>query len=220
MNQLKKLDYRGFLFNNNKNNKMKHLIFGYGSLVNRESRNRTSFTWKEIVVNLIWYKRWWYFRTEKSKTTSVWIVKSENSTCNWILFEVDDLWLELFDKREFWYKRVELEKEKIVSNNFNIDEIKIWTYVVNDIEYPNVNFPIAQSYIDIIMNGYLDVSESFVIEFIMTTEWWEYHWINDRNNSVFNIQIDNSKINIFNNLLNKFLSKKNNNLNFLLEENY
>ena len=188
---------------------MKHLIFAYGSLVNKESRKKTSSNfWKEIVANLVWYKRWWYFKTEKSKTTSVWIIKSENNSVNWVLFEVDDRWLELFDKRESWYKRIELDKREINLNNYDIWEKIIWTYVVDNIDLPNENFPIVQSYIDIIIKGYLDISESFVNEFIETTYWWEYYWVNDRDDSKFKIQIENSKIDIFDDLIYKNLNKK------------
>ena len=166
---------------------MKHLIFAYGSLVNKESRKKTASSWKEFVTEFIWYKRWWYFKTEKSKTTSVWIIKFENNYVNWVLFEVYDKWLEFFDNREYWYDRIELQKEEFITENFSIVNKKIWTYIVNDIELPNKNYPIVQSYVDIIMKGYLKISKKFAKYFLETTDWWENHWINNRENPVFKI---------------------------------
>ena len=166
---------------------MKHFIFAYGSLVNKDSRNKTSSSWREIIAKLNWYKRWWYFKTEKSNSTSVWIIKRKGSITNWVLFEIDESRLELFDEREFWYKRVELKKEDFDAIDFDTKNSKIWIYIVDKIELPNTDFPIFQSYVDIVINWYLSISKDFVDEFIKTTEWWNNYLINDRKNPVFKV---------------------------------
>jgi len=70
------------------------------------------------------------------------------------------------------------------SGSNDIENIKVWVYVPKVALPANKNYPIAQSYVDIIMRGCLDYSHNFVEHFISTTHGW---WDQPKNNVKFNI---------------------------------
>jgi hypothetical protein len=160
---------------------MKNYLFGYGSLICKASRAITGQSEKAIPARAKGVKRGWYFKAPEG-CTAVTAIYDKNSICNGIIIEVDEKELPKFDIREEGYSRVLIEKENIETlNKENIDG-KVWTYLADEINLPNKKYPIAQSYVDVILTGCLEISEKFAIEFIKTTEAWNYPWINDRDN--------------------------------------
>lgn len=64
---------------------------------------------------------------------------------------------------------------------------QIWIYVVppDRVATPSADFPIVQSYVDIMLGGCLEIEKNFAIaQFaemcVTTTTGWSQHWVNDR----------------------------------------
>ena len=167
---------------------MKELIFVYGSLINTESRDMTCGVSDWIPVVLNWYKRWWYFQNTTLWMSALWIVKDKNSHCNGILLEIEKDKIPLIDRREENYQRVKLSGSKI-ETDINLSGRKIWTYIVKDENIPSRTCPIVQSYVDVVIAWCLIYWSNFTDEFISGTEWWDWEWIDDRENPIYTKQV-------------------------------
>ena len=91
-------------------------------------------------------------------------------------------------------------RDAIFNSKQENETIKIWMYVPEHPQLPNPEFPIAQSYVDIILRGCLSISEEFAKEFIINTRGWhaqelmedesvvalgEYCWVDDREKPIY-----------------------------------
>mmetsp|Transcript_2249 Transcript_2249/g.2696 ORF Transcript_2249/g.2696 Transcript_2249/m.2696 type:complete len:303 (+) Transcript_2249:216-1124(+) len=148
--------------------------------------------------------------------TAMGIERANDKKCCGVLIEVDEVELESFDLREAGYDRVQIDllhiwglnEEKYNDahvvleqackkrgssplNNESIDEIKVWVYLPQTCTLASKNFPICQSYVDIILRGCLDYGIEFVNMFLETTHgWWHvktrdaignhFIWVDDR----------------------------------------
>jgi hypothetical protein len=156
-------------------------IFGYGSLINSTSRAITGITGKGLPVRINGVKRSWFATSLENPMASVGIEADPKSSCNGILFPIAQSELSNFDAREIGYDRAPLSLSQIdfLSNDINIVE-DVWIYFAKQTKYPSQKQPIVQSYIDVIIEGCLEVGLDFTEEFIKTTTGWEYTWIEDR----------------------------------------
>ncbi len=176
---------------------MKNYLFGYGSLINKKSRSATGKTCNAYPVKLLDFRRGWNLIAPTMKMIGLGIFKNEDSVCNGVLIEIDESEIPAFDKREiegsnFNYERVEIAPHKILGIE-QITNGRIWTYIVARRQNPSWNFPIVQSYVDVILMGCLEYGEKFVLEFILGTTGWEHPWINDRNRPRYVRYIDASE---------------------------
>lgn len=178
---------------------MRNYIFGYGSLIEKESRLRTTPN-AEVVFPIILegYKRGWFARTGVSglSTTFLGCVEEKGfHTCG-VIYEVSEDELKSTDKREKGYKRTLINLKSITSlSEHKIENTKVWIYLnsfknnaelINNI--PSIEFPIVQSYVDICINGCIEIENifplakkmKFTADFIKSTEYWNKYWVNDR----------------------------------------
>ena len=179
--------------------KRENYIFGYGSLIENESRMRTTpeaATVYPVIVK--GFKRGWFARTGENSlsTTFLGCIQDEESLVNGVIYKVSEDDLFKIDKREQGYIRKLIDISH-VNFLFNIDDnnVEIWIYT-NEFEnikqlennLPNKNFPIVQSYVDMCINGCLEIEENyekakeiqFTKLFIESTEYWNKFWANDR----------------------------------------
>jgi len=169
-------------------NDFPHFVFGYGSLICSKSRAITAPTVanREIIpVTVKGVERTWAKKSKRGYT-SMGVRFQEGAECVGVLVPVSNKELEQFDEREIGYDRYELQVKDIFSlgfldetwyeNTFLVDcHIKppqIWIYVQRFLLPANSDFPIAQSYLDIILRGCLSISEEFVHEFMKSTKGW------------------------------------------------
>ena len=160
-------------------------IFGYGSLVNAESRAASFESMTSVVAARIsadfGYKRVWNY--QGPGFTALGLEKTNNAmSINGIIYSVKAEDMTVWDQRERNYDRIELPWEFVESVDW-MDlpkKGKLWVYVpkVNNTASPS--HPIIQSYVDICVTGFLDYSEEFAIEFLETTGNWSMYWLNDR----------------------------------------
>jgi hypothetical protein len=80
--------------------------------------------------------------------------------------------------------------------------IQIWVYLPQTHRRPSLRYPIAQTYVDIMLRGCLSISKEFAQEFLQTTKGWHLkddqhnndsdadehivvHWVNDRSRPLY-----------------------------------
>ncbi len=178
----------------------RNFIFGYGSLLEKESRERTTGQVEVYPLSIKGLLRGWWARIPVAGLSTTFlgcIQSSESNAVNGLVFEIRGDGLKKLDKREKGYDRIEVSHSNIKRDYANIltEEDKVWTYVNhthNISEFiqsnePNKDFPIVQSYVDMCVNGCLEVEEQFkiennefLIEFIQKTVNWNKFWVNDR----------------------------------------
>ena len=172
-------------------------VFGYGSLINTTSRNATAGK-STIAIPARISADFGYVRTWNDRVaagfTALGLRKSHNDepagTINGVVFAVDDEELARFDKREQGYVRVEVPPGFIepVSWQRLPEQGRIWIYVPvqpggvpgEGLPEPDADFPLLESYIDIVIEGAMEYGADYARELIETTLDWSPYWLNDR----------------------------------------
>ncbi|MGH7125309.1 MAG: gamma-glutamylcyclotransferase family protein, partial [Stellaceae bacterium] len=168
-------------------------IVGYGSLMQDESRNRTSpQAGPAHPVEVRGYRRGWFSRPEAVgfSTTFLGARADREGHFNAVLYQVDPAELLATDRRELSYCRadVALPDVKPLEKDLSLErKAQIWIYVSKpeSIAPPSARYPIVQSYVDIFVSGCLEQEQRFALaEFaqqcLATTSGWSEHWVNDR----------------------------------------
>lgn len=169
------------------------LIVGYGSLMEDESRARTSpRAGAAHPVEVEGYERGWFERSEGEGpgTTFLGVRPRRGARLNAVAYEVDAAELERTDRRESSYCRaaVPLGALKPLEPAFSAQRVaQAWIYVTEDrrIAVPGPAHPIVQSYVDVFLGGCLEQEERFRLagfarRCISSTAGWSPHWVNDR----------------------------------------
>ena len=153
----------------------KNYLFGYGSLISEDSKRKTGLTGKSFIVKVNDYKRSWNVLIPEEKTVGLGIEKRQGDSCNGVMFKIDEKELLKFDERETNnYERINIPAGQIeFLDNKSIKDGKIWVYLTKNKGEPNKEFPIQQSYIDVILTGCLEISKGFAEEFMRTTSGWK-----------------------------------------------
>jgi gamma-glutamylcyclotransferase (GGCT)/AIG2-like uncharacterized protein YtfP len=187
---------------------MKIYIFGYGSLIQEKSRKITTTELsKAIPVKIKGFVRGWFARTKvySLSTTYLGLLKSDNillegltipQFVNGVIYEVNESELSKLDQREQNYTRTEVSLDNItLYSNTEINNIKVYTYLNNfnntkelKNSIPSKDFPIVQSYVDICMNGCIEIEkeykkakdDNYIRDFVESTLFWSEYWANDR----------------------------------------
>ena len=152
-------------------------VFVYGSLIRERSANGEGKL--NIPTRVAGLKRGWYVPVLEDRNTGLGVILDNNSCCNGVLVNANEEYLSKTDTRETIhdYRRVELPRGSVESQDA-VD--KIWVYVIDNPTLPTLDCPIAQSYLDVVLTGCLEVGEDFAEDFVLTTCGWEASWINDR----------------------------------------
>ena len=145
-------------------------------------------------------ERSWNARTTSGITT-VGIGESQHHFCQGVVVRVDAEQVANFDVREKSYDRVKIPLQQVEQVPFlsktHLDEYdvlfdpleadaSVWTYIPKNPLYSDRDYPICQSYIDIILRGCLTISEEFAASFIETTTGWtEGFWVDDREHPLY-----------------------------------
>lgn len=153
-------------------------IFGYGSLINAESRTRTGHSGEATPVTVTGIQRVWNLVAPQYGLAAVGAVFKPNAKCNGVIVEVEESELPKFDAREEGYNRIRLDNSGITPTSEGI----VWTYVADAPGRPSEECPIVQSYIDVIITACMEYGDDFVKEFIQTTYGWDSPWLDDRLN--------------------------------------
>jgi hypothetical protein len=175
-----------------------NFIVGYGSLINSGSRNSTATApIAAIPVRVkaaFGYIRTWNERSRLNHWTALGLRKprpgERAETINGVLYPVDAADLGKFDKRESGYQRVEVLPSQIETVGWQPLPAAghFWIYVPRAVARgtaatflaPDADYPVVESYVDIVVEGGLEYSPEFAREIIETTDGWSRFWLNDR----------------------------------------
>jgi hypothetical protein len=167
-------------------------IVGYGSLMQDESRKRTSpQAGPAHPVDVSGFRRGWFAKVDPPgfSTTYLGVVPDGQAHLNAVIYQVDAAELAATDQREASYCRVAvpvgaikaLEKDPFAPAG------QIWIYAnkPESIGVPSARLPIVQSYVDIFVGGCFEQEQRFALagfaqQCIATTQHWSAHWVNDR----------------------------------------
>ncbi|MFG2891225.1 gamma-glutamylcyclotransferase family protein [Streptomyces sp. NPDC048248] len=168
-------------------------VFGYGSLIQRESREET---WpkagRAFPVSVNGITRGWYDRVDTVSwgPTYLGAVPDRSSTCNGVIFQVSHGELKAFTDREQGYKltRIPAGDITMLDGRSAPPPGTFWYFGSTSRRYVSREFPIVQSYVDVCVSGCLAVEDEFTAsrtakfaqKFFTSTTDWRTPWINDR----------------------------------------
>jgi hypothetical protein len=168
-------------------------IIGYGSLMQDESRKRTSPQAGEAhPIELEGYRRGWFSRGSSVgfSTTFLGVVQDGASHLNAVIYQVDAAEVVATDQRERSYCRAAVPSSQVkpLGPSFSLaPDAQTWIYVSRgpNVSLPNDKYPIVQSYVDVFVTGCLEQESRFGVagfaqQCIATTSGWSEHWVNDR----------------------------------------
>jgi len=143
-------------------------------------------------VNVAGIQRGWFDQVGGVgfSTTYLGAVPDPNSNCNGVIFKVSQQQLEAFDQREAGYKRERIDQKNItmLDGSKSAPDGDIWFYASTSKHFPSPEYPIVQSYVDICLNGCLEIEATYPLAkkaefaetFLRTSTSWNKYWVNDR----------------------------------------
>ena len=168
-------------------------IFGYGSLVQRQSRMgtwaRAEFASPVIVHGV---SRGWFDQTGGTSWNPTYLgaLLSKDSVCNGVIFPVTAAEFAAYGEREVGYQLTKIGASQItmLDGSQTAPEADIWFYGNTEKRFPSSEHPIVQSYVDVCLDGCLEIEAmyplarqaKFAEQFVRTTSNWQPPWINDR----------------------------------------
>lgn len=168
-------------------------IFGYGSLVQRQSRMGTSagaeFAYPVIVRGV---SRGWFDQTGGPSWNPTYLgaVLEKDSVCNGVIFPVASAEFAAYGEREVGYQLTKIDPSQItmLDGSQTVPEADIWFYGNTEKRFPSSEHPIVQSYVDVCLDGCLEIEAmyplarqaNFAEQFVKITSNWQPPWINDR----------------------------------------
>lgn len=172
---------------------MSDFVFGYGSLIQTESRRlNLAAEAAPLPARLAGWRRSWNVCGPEAGVIGTFLGATEaaGGTINGVLAPVDSHeWPEL-DRREIGYRRVAIDPSSLdfLSADANLlpaDSV-VYLYVAEEPTPPTAAAPILQSYVDICLSGCLEIDaalgtgRAYAEEFLRTTYDWSTSWVNDR----------------------------------------
>jgi hypothetical protein len=168
-------------------------IIGYGSLMEDESRSRTSpKADSPHPVEIKGYRRGWFARAEGAGfgATYLGVLPDRERHLNAVIYQVDATELTATDRREALYCRTSVAMSDIKPLEWEFfpeNRAQTWIYVSKpqSAAAPDSRYPIVQSYVDIFVLGCLEQEQRFGLtgfsqQCLSTTADWSEHWVNDR----------------------------------------
>ena len=128
-------------------------LFVYGSLMNKMSRHKTlGYQVNEYKVKLAkeaGFSCEWCFRSERLKMTALGLCKKEsNCDINGKILKIKMSDFEKLDEREIGYERILIDSKyfKLIDKSKPDYFKRVYTYIVNNPQYENNNYPIKDYY--------------------------------------------------------------------------
>lgn len=170
----------------------KQYIIGYGSLMEDDSRQRTSpLAANAYPIVIKGFRRGWFQKGSDlgTSTTFLGVLPDHKAMLNAVIFSVSKNELLATDIRESGYCRVLVSDTNIsmLKNTLPVPEGQVWIYVTKPeyVKNSSSRFPIVQSYVDLFISGCIEQEQRYNIpgfakQCIETTTDWSSFWVNDR----------------------------------------
>lgn len=156
--------------------------FGYGSLVNRETRPVGEQA-TNVVLN--GWRRVWNHRVSKVDArhpcTSLSIEPAQGAIQG-VLVQIPAHELEMLDQREFGYERMCLNAtEFVLPDGLDVQQIYVYRSLQHNRFLADDEHPVTQSYVDCVMAGYLQrYGDEGLQQLLQSTRGWNRPMRNDR----------------------------------------
>lgn len=179
--------------------------FGYGSLVNRKTL-RTTYV-DVARGELTGFRREWRIRgeTPRGPVCSLTATQDEQAVIQGLLVidRVENL--PKVDEREFRYDRVSIPARDLDLEHF-VEVEEVYVYLAKPVHRGenDARFPIWQSYVDAVMQGYLtEFGEAGLERFVTDTFGWNRNILTDRDapNYARAVQLSERERSLFDSLL-------------------
>ena len=183
-----------------------NFIVGYGSLINSASRDSTAGEPTPAipvrVLGSFGYIRSWNHHSPPASHVGFTALglrkqKPEESgvTINGVLYEAKGDDMTKFDQREAGYVRIEVPISQVEAVGWQrLPETgHLWIYATGtsvaeavqgvadeSSREPDFDYPLLESYIDVVIEGGLEYGADFARELLDTTVGWSRFWLNDR----------------------------------------
>jgi len=151
-------------------------FFGYGSLVNLSTHENEDIA----PATLSGWRRRWSHRVQRNgfKVSSLSVIRSPGSEIAGVTAQVPNGDWDALDRREHGYERLIIPPQELSPSAHNISVYK--SLPEND-HLGNEEFPILQSYLDCVLQGFLHVhGPSSAEAFVASTDGWETPILQDR----------------------------------------
>lgn len=165
-------------------------VISYGSLMQDSSRLRTApHAGAARPVMVKGFQRGWFSRSQSHGlgTTYLGVVSDVTSSVNAVIYQIDVKELAAFDRRERGYCRVAVAPSAVRLLAGERPAGQMWLYEVRPGEAVEADedHPVAQSYVDIFLDGCIEQEERFHLagfstQCVRTTFGWSANWVNDR----------------------------------------
>ncbi|MBX2883989.1 MAG: gamma-glutamylcyclotransferase [Granulosicoccus sp.] len=188
--------------------------FGYGSLVNRDTRPEGE---SAVNASLYGWQRSWSHRVNERPPlpygcTSLTVEPVPHSRdinsakIEGVLVRIAKSDLAELDKRERGYQRLHLSADHFdLPSGHDCDEVVIYRSLPENRQAAGDQYPILQSYIDCVMAGYVSrFGESGLRRMVQTTIGWEGAILNDRLQPLYprHVRIDQAQMAYFDQQIN------------------
>lgn len=166
---------------------MQIAYFGYGSLVNDSTRNINS---RSIPGRLEGFVREWRIRSKDQlqNVCSLTAKPSIDNSIDGVLVFEHSSGLEAVDRREANYDRLDFPVLQFSSSSVLPESQAAYIYQAKSARYDwgDEDHPILQSYIDAVMQGFLDqFGEQGAFRFVQETDGWDAPILDDRNKPIY-----------------------------------
>jgi len=160
--------------------------FGYGSLVNRDTRPTGEFA---VSARLFGWRRVWGHRTSDSERelqgTSLSIdplASPDAGAIDGVIARMPATDLAILDERETGYERLELPAADFLTpTDVDIKSVYVYRSLPLNRLRADEQHPILQSYVDCVLEGYrCRFGEDGLMQMIDTTDGWDGPLLNDR----------------------------------------
>jgi gamma-glutamylcyclotransferase (GGCT)/AIG2-like uncharacterized protein YtfP len=143
-------------------------------------------------ANVVGIQRGWFGRVGGFSLSPTYLgaVTEASFNCNGVIFKVSQQQLAAFDEYETGYQRERIDQGNItmLDGSKSAPEGDIWFYANPEKRNASPEFPIVQSYVDICLNGCLEIEATYPLAkeaefaetFLKTSTNWSKYWVNDR----------------------------------------
>ncbi|WP_300527285.1 hypothetical protein [Maricaulis sp.] len=158
-------------------------MIGYGSILSRESRQRSGLTGVAHKVDLLGWRRAWSVRYRDEAATYLGLVADETARLHAVLVPVEIN--PHMRHRERGYSWTEVDGSRLHVEG-DLPEGRFWIVVNHAHEPADADHPIPQTYVDTCLIGALETGgEAMLRDFIAMTDHWDTHWVDDRFEPVY-----------------------------------
>lgn len=155
-------------------------FFGYGSLVNLATHSYLD----PRPARLRGWRRTWA-HTDLRDVAFLTATPAEDVEIDGLIAAVPDADWSALDEREFAYERLPAS-EQIQHDLAGTPEISVYAVAPEKQTTGSDHHPILLSYLDVVMQGYLQIfGAQGVADFVATTDGWEAPILNDRSNPIY-----------------------------------